>query len=188
MENTNTTPQPLGRYADILYDRWFKRTFGEPRHERLMQLFLQALIPERKIKSLSFGPQEQINPTDAHKDVRLDVECTDEDGTRFLVEMQLKRQAGFFDRAVFISSFGIQKQLLRGQKGKDNTLAPVYFIGVLDFILHAADDPRVMYHYMLLEEVSHVVMMDYSRFLNTAPPFPWHKKELTQNNEPAPFV
>lgn len=188
MENTNTTPQPLGRYADILYDRWFKRTFGEPRHERLMQLFLQALIPERKIKSLSFGPQEQVNPNEEYKDVRLDVECTDEDGTRFLVEMQLKRQAGFFDRAVFISSFGIQKQLLRGQKGKDNTLAPVYFIGVLDFILHAADDPRVMYHYMLLEEVSHVVMMDYSRFLNTAPPFPWHKKELTQNNEPAPFV
>jgi hypothetical protein len=40
MENTNTTPRSLGRYADILYDRWFKRTFGEPRHERLMQLFL----------------------------------------------------------------------------------------------------------------------------------------------------
>lgn len=37
-----------------------------------MQLFLQALIPERKIKSLSFGPQEQINPNDVYKDVRLD--------------------------------------------------------------------------------------------------------------------
>ena len=60
MENTNTTPRSLGRYADILYDRWFKRTFGEPRHERLMQLFLQALIPERKIKSLSFGPQSRL--------------------------------------------------------------------------------------------------------------------------------
>ena len=165
MENTNTTPQPLGRYADILYDRWFKRTFGEPRHERLMQLFLQALIPERKIKSLSFGPQEQINPTDAHKDVRLDVECTDEDGTRFLVEMQLKRQADFFDRAVFISSFGIQKQLLRGQKGNDYTLAPVYSIGVLDFILHAADDPRVLYRYMLQEEQTHAVMTDHFQIL-----------------------
>ena len=161
MENTNTTPRSLGRYADILYDRWFKRTFGEPRHERLMQLFLQALIPERKIKSLSFGPQEQINPTDAHKDVRLDVECTDEDGTRFLVEMLLKRQAGFFDRAVFISSFGIQKQLLRGQKDKDYTLAPVYFIGVLDFVLHDVDDPRVLYRYMFMEEKTHAVINNY---------------------------
>lgn len=79
----NTTCKPLGRYADILYDRWFKRTFG---------------------------PQEQVNPNEAYKDVWLDVECTDEDGTRFLVEMQLKRQAGFFDRAVFVSSFGIQKR------------------------------------------------------------------------------
>ena len=130
-----------------------------------MQLFLQALIPERKIKSLSFGPQEQINPTDAHKDVRLDVECTDEDGTRFLVEMQLKRQAGFFDRAVFVSSFGIQKQLLRGQKDKDYTLAPVYFIGVLDFVLHDVDDPRVLYRYMFMEEKTHAVMTDHIQFL-----------------------
>ncbi len=165
MENSNTTPQPLGRYADILYDRWFKRTFGEPRHERLMQLFLQALIPERKIKSLSFGPQEQVNPNDAYKDVRLDVECTDEDGTRFLVEMQLKRQAGFFDRAVFVSSFGIQKQLLRGRKENDYTLAPVYFIGVLDFILHDAADPRVLYRYMFREEKTYAVMTDHIQFL-----------------------
>ncbi len=165
MENSNTTPQPLGRYADILYDRWFKRTFGEPRHERLMQLFLQALIPERKIKSLSFGPQEQVNPNDAYKDVRLDVECTDEDGTRFLVEMQLKRQAGFFDRAVFVSSFGIQKQLLRGRKENDYTLAPVYFIGILDFILHDAADPRVLYRYMFREEKTYAVMTDHIQFL-----------------------
>ena len=90
---------------------------------------------------------------------------TDEDGTRFLVEMQLKRQAGFFDRAVFISSFGIQKQLLRGQKGNDYTLAPVYFIGVLDFILHAADDPRVLYRYKLQEEQTHAVMTDHFQIL-----------------------
>jgi len=41
---------------------------------------------------------------------------------------------------------------------------------------------------MFLEEVSHAVMMDYIRFLNTAPLFHGTKKELTQNNEPAPFV
>ena len=161
----NTTSKPLGRYADILYDRWFKRTFGEPRHERLMQLFLQALIPERKIKSITFGPQEQVNPNEAYKDVWLDVECTDEDGTRFLVEMQLKRQAGFFDRAVFLSSFGIQKQLLRGRKERDYTFAPVYFIGVLDFILHDAADPRVLYRYLFREEKTHAVMTDHIQFL-----------------------
>ena len=49
MENIYPAPV-IGRYADILLDRWFKRSFKEYGNaKRLMLLFLQALIPERKI-------------------------------------------------------------------------------------------------------------------------------------------
>ena len=87
-----------GPYADVLMDRWFKRTFGWAPAKRLMTLFLTELIPERKIIDLNFGPQEHVNPIDEGKDARVDVECTDQDGSRFVVEMQLARQTYCLNR------------------------------------------------------------------------------------------
>ena len=77
MNKNSQEPIKIGRYANILKDRWFKRTFGWAPAKRLMQLFLQKLIPERTIRDISFGPQEHINPIDQGKDIRLDVHCTD---------------------------------------------------------------------------------------------------------------
>ena len=105
-----TSTKNSGRYANILLDYWFKRTFGEER-EKLMRLFLQELIPERKIVKLTYSPQEHVNPRPGGKDIRVDVECTDADGTRFVVEMQLAPQEYFYERAVFNSSFAIQHQM-----------------------------------------------------------------------------
>ena len=50
----------IGRYANILLDDWFKRTFGEEPRKRIMELFLKELIPERKIVSLKYEPQEHF--------------------------------------------------------------------------------------------------------------------------------
>ena len=44
----------VGRYARIIMDYWFKRTFGEEPRKRLLQLFLEELIPERKIENLTY--------------------------------------------------------------------------------------------------------------------------------------
>ena len=61
---------------------------------------------------------------------RVDVECTDEDGTRFVVEMQLSEQEFFYERAVFNSTFAIQEQMISGQSSYD--FPSVYFIGVAE--------------------------------------------------------
>ena len=98
----------IGRYANILLDRWFKRTFGWAPARRLMQLFLQELIPERVITDISYGAQEHINPIYLAKDIRLDVHCTDSNGNHFIVEVQREEQSTFYERAVFNSSFIIQ--------------------------------------------------------------------------------
>ena len=146
--------QETGRYANILLDYWFKRTFGEDR-EKLMRLFLQELIPERKIVKLTYSPQEHVNPWPARKDIRVDVECTDADGTRFVVEMQLAEQEFFYERAVFNSSFAIQEQM---QKGADEYDFPmVYFIGITDFSIHEGSD-RAMYRYSIREDTTNEVM------------------------------
>lgn len=138
----------IGRYANVLMDRWFKRTFGWAPARRLMQLFLQEMIPERKITKLSFGPQEYVNPIEEGKDIRLDVHCTDETGAHFIVEMQFAEQKTFYERALFNSTFVIQEQVQTGST--DWTLPQIYFIGVVNFPLHEGSD-RVLYRYRMKE-------------------------------------
>ena len=136
----------IGRYANVLMDRWFKRTFGWAPARRLMQLFLQEMIPERTITKLSFGPQEYVNPIEQGKDIRLDVHCTDASGAHFIVEMQFAEQKTFYERALFNSTFVIQEQIQVGST--DWALPQIYFIGVVNFALHEGSD-KVLYRYRL---------------------------------------
>ena len=157
MENTSYGSGP-GRYADIMLDRWFKRSFKEYGNaSRLMLLFLQAFIPERRIASLTYTPEESTNQNQDGKSVRVDVECTDENGQRFMVEVQRSEQHDFFDRAVFNSTFAIQRQLREG--AERFAFKPVYFIGIMRFSLHP-DDKRFLYSYCLKEQETGETMTD----------------------------
>lgn len=82
-------PEDRGVYADILFDKWFKRAFKEfGNAKRLMLLFLQALIPERDIVSIEYSSEESTNQNPDGKNIRVDVECYDKNGQRFVVEVQ----------------------------------------------------------------------------------------------------
>ena len=77
-----------------------------------MEAVEEEVIPERRIKELTFVSQEHLNASPEKKGIRVDVECKDQDGARFIVEMQLAQQSHFYERAVFYSSFAIQDQLI----------------------------------------------------------------------------
>jgi len=157
----NETKTP-GRYARILLDYWFKRTFGMEGRQRLLMLFLQEVIPEHRIASLTYAPQEHENPHPDMKGIRVDVECTDEDGTRFVVEMQLAHQKHFYERALFNSTFAVQEQMIAGRDSYD--FPAVYFIGLMDFSLHEGSD-CVMFRYNILECTTHELMTDRLQFI-----------------------
>ena len=146
----------VGRYARIILDRWFKRTFGTESRKRLLQLFLTELIPERKITELTYVTSEHINPYDAGHDGRIDVECTDADGTRFMVEMQVRPQESFYDRAVLYSALGIQQQVEHGTT--EYWLKPMYFIGLMDFSMHEGSD-QVLWRYSIRNDNDHEELM-----------------------------
>ena len=69
-----------------------------------MEAVEEEVIPERRIKELTFVSQEHLNGSPEKKGIRIDVECKDRDGTRFIVEMQFARQSDFYERAVFYES------------------------------------------------------------------------------------
>src|SRR5574344_1021505 len=104
------------RYANIMMDYWFKRTFGMPERSRLLLLLLKELIPEREIKGITYLPTEHENPLPEMKDVRIDVECTDERGARFIVEMQVCKQDFFRERMLFYSSYALLGQMMKGKR------------------------------------------------------------------------
>ena len=158
METTKTP----GRYARILLDYWFKRTFGTEGRQELLRLFLEELIPERKIADLKYAPQEHLNPFPDNKGIRVDVECTDIDGTRFVVEMQLAHQNFFYERALYNSTFAVQEQMKTGEGTYD--FPAVYFIGILDFSIHK-DTDRVLFRYDFRERESFEFMTDRLQFI-----------------------
>ena len=152
-----------GVYANILLDDWFKRTFEElPSSKRLLTLLLQELIPERRIVDIKYAPQEHTNPNPDKRGIRVDVEATDADGTRFLVEMQREPQDFFYERAVYNASHCVIRQLEKGDE--EYEFPPVYFIGLVDFPLH--DDPnRVLYRYSLYEDRDNELMTDSMHYI-----------------------
>ena len=146
----------LGRYARILLDRWFKRSFlFQKDSKRLLQLFLQEVIPEHTIVEIKTDNVEHVNLLEDNKDVRIDVECYDEDGTRFVCEVQVAPQQHFYERAVYNSTLAIQKQNLTGETDYD--FPTVYFIGLMDFSLHKGSE-RVDFRYTLREKESGELM------------------------------
>ena len=152
-----------GVYANILLDDWFKRTFEElPSSKRLLTLLLQELIPERQIVDIKYAPQEHTNPNPDKRGIRVDVEATDANGTRFLVEMQREPQDFFYERAVYNASHCVIRQLEKGDE--EYEFPPVYFIGLVDFPLH--DDPnRVLYRYSLYEDSGDELMTDSLHYI-----------------------
>ena len=112
----------IGRYASVLTDRQFKRIFGTEKNKRLTELLLRELIPERRIASLSFVSQEHVNSRENARDIRVDIECTDEEGARFVVEMQLASQEWFRERALYYSTFAVQQQVGRHLMGEGRCL------------------------------------------------------------------
>lgn len=146
----------VGRYARILMDRWFKRAFlFQKDSPRLLHLFLQELIPEHDIVEIHTDNVEHVNLLEDSKDVRVDVECFDKDGTRFVVEVQVSPQDHFYERAVYNSTLAIQKQKAPGEMDYD--FPAVYFIGLMDFSMHKGAD-RVDFRYTLRETQSGELM------------------------------
>lgn len=158
----DSVKEKSGQFANILLDRWFRRTFGMRRSKRLLTLLLTELIPEHDIVDIDYGPHEFTNVFEDDKDVRVDVECTDRDGTRFVVEMQVTRQASFHERSIYNSTFAVQEQLERGSTCFD--FPTVYFIGIMDFSLHEGSD-QVLYRYHLTERNSGEIMSSRLQYI-----------------------
>ncbi len=120
------------KYINPFTDFGFKKIFGEEASKPLLMDFLNALLPQKnKIVELNFKNTEHLGQTDADRKAIYDIYCENENGEKFIVELQKAKQNFFKERTIYYSTFPIREQ---AEKGEWNySLKAVYCIGILDF-------------------------------------------------------
>ena len=156
------------RYINLLTDFGFKRVFGSEPNKQLLIDFLNTLLPERhRIETLSYKSTENLGSTQIDRKAIFDIYCQGENGDRFIVALKIleqKAKQNFFkDRSVFYASFPIQEQSLRGEW--NFKLAPVYSIGILDFIFDDHKNEETIVHTVELKDQHCNVFYDKLKFI-----------------------
>ena len=120
------------RYINPFTDFGFKKIFGEEASKHLLKDFLNALLPaSAQIAELSFKNNEQLGMGEIDRRAIFDIYCQNQNGEKFIVELQKAKQNYFKDRTVYYSTFPIQEQ---AEKGEWNfKLQAVFCVGILDF-------------------------------------------------------
>jgi len=133
-----TTDGIKKRYIDLRYDIGFKIALANPDKPELMLGLLQALIPERAIKSIRFMNTESSPEEIEDKRVIYDIRCIEESGDSFVVEMQKSYYHYIYDRLVIYSGDPLKRMLKAGQGYE--TIRPLYIICIADFFLNIPGD------------------------------------------------
>ena len=152
------------KYADLLDDDVFKLVFGRESTKDVMIEFLNQVIPDRKIVDLEFIDKEMHPVERDAKGVVYDMFCRTDSGARIIVEVQRRKQPFYPERALYYSTFQIQRQVEAGADSYD--FLPVYVINILNFKMDKHSDCKdVKTVYRLYEENSHRLLTDRVTFI-----------------------
>ena len=165
-------------FADLRSDFMFKRAFGQ---KNILISFLNSILKTDRITDVEYRNVEMLGLTKQDRKVFYDIYCHTSDNRDFVVEMQHKSQKYFRDRALYYSTYTIQKQHDEAKKAFkrklknitkpfvwDYKLYPVYVISILDYAMeHVGDWPRDKFisHYLVKEEVMNEVHSDSLHFI-----------------------
>jgi predicted transposase/invertase (TIGR01784 family) len=145
------------KYINPFTDFGFKKLFGEEPNKELLVSFLNQLLPQKhQVADLSFTKTEQLGNTPIDRKAIFDLYCVSPSGERFIVELQKAngatfRQNFFRDRSVYYASFPIQEQGIVGSTW-NYKLAPVYTVGILDFLFDDEKNDQSVIHTVQLKD------------------------------------
>ena len=121
-------------FLDPRTDIAFKKLFGDMNDRRVLISFLNSVLNReegKKIVDIQVNDPHNVRETIEAKLSIVDVRCTDQQGSQYIVEMQVNAQLHYAARAQYYSSIALARQLKNRQNYEN--LVPVIFIGILDF-------------------------------------------------------
>ena len=171
------------KYAELLCDFMFKRLFGSESNKDVLISFLNTILEDVEIVEVDFIPTEHHGMTEDDRKVIFDIACKCKSGASFIIEMQKGYQKYFKERALYYTTYPINKQgrdahdlhIKRKAEGFeegdfrwDYNLQPVTVVAILNFrFSHAGNWPKAEYRssYRLYEDTYDEVMTDVLRFV-----------------------
>ena len=121
------------RYINPYTDFGFKKLFGTEMNKDLLISFLNALFNGHEVvRDVTYLNGEHFGESYRDRKAIFDVYCENEQGEKFIVEMQKAEQDYFKDRSVYYATFPIREQVPRGEW--DFCLKAVYTVGILNFV------------------------------------------------------
>ena len=152
------------KYADLLDDDVFKLVFGRESTKDVMIEFLNQMITDRNIVDLEFLDKEMHPVERDQKGSVYDMFCKTDDGSRIIVEVQRRKQPFYPERAIYYSTFQIQRQVDAGAEYYD--FLPVYVVNILNFTMDGnTADSEVKSVYRLYNERTHSLLTDRVTFI-----------------------
>ncbi len=146
----------MDRLLDPKNDWAFKQVFGEEKHKDILLKFLNDVLNEyvlhgNLITDVRFLKVNLDTEIIALRQSIVDVLCTTNDGTHFIVEMQRASDSGFIQRAVEYASRVYLNQRPRSQKTKNdkggyNKLRPVIFLAIMEETLFPNKKDYLSHH------------------------------------------
>ena len=132
----------MGRFINPFTDMGFKRIFGQEVNKNLLIDFLNDLLEgEKRIIDITFLDKEQLGTSVDDRSCIYDIYCENENGERFIVEIQNRGHRNFKERAIYYLSRAIANQ---GQKGPSwmFDLKAVYGVFFMNFHLDGRRQAR----------------------------------------------
>ncbi len=150
-------------YLDPKSDVAFKKLFGNMAHKNIVISFLNSVLERSEttqIIDVVINDPANVPDNISIKYSIVDVRCTDQNGHKYIVEMQVVREKDYAARAQYYSALTLSKQL--APRSSYDELVPVYFIGILDFKLFEESD--YLTHHLILNKKTHTQSLKHLEF------------------------
>lgn len=154
------------RYISLLTDFGFKRVFGTVPNKDLLIDFLNSLFDgEQVVKDVTFLNSEHVGDVRSERKAIFDVYCENEQGEKFIVEMQNAYQTFFKDRSLYYATFPIREQAEKGDVW-NYQLKHVYVVALLNYEMSdpAFSTEGINHDIGLLDKQTHRVFNDKLTF------------------------
>ena len=122
------------KFADPKNDLAFKKIFGNENKKEILISFLNSVLDfkdEKTIVEVTLDNPYQLPDIKELKETILDIKATNQNGDKFIVEMQKKDLSNFDKRSLYYTSKAYVSQIEKGEEIIN--LKKVYYIAILNF-------------------------------------------------------
>jgi predicted transposase/invertase (TIGR01784 family) len=177
-QETPTDPNKfVPRFFDPRNDIAFKKVFVN--HPDLTLSFLNSTLRlhgNRIIKKVEFLPTERLPMTAESKKSILDVLCTDEKGTQYIIEVQNKPMLSYIQRIQYYGSHVFAGQL--EYAGDYLSLKPVTMLSILNHAIFPHEVNYLSYHHNIEKETQVSYLDDLNYVFIELPKFNKKQEDL----------